>query len=164
MLFNIKLNIISLLVILLILLIGIGINIYSSEDYLPPKSIDIHNASGMVNTRTDFPRSRDGLLIYTDKIIYRSSCLGLENFCKKGQQTDFEDSILIEFLLVSKTSRPEGIILKIINKDNNSIIFENDPDSVKSYLNGKRNIKYMFLFTCFVVICYLFLQVKNSYR
>ena len=113
------------------------------------------------NTKTNSPRSRNSLLIYTDKITYRSSCLGLSTFCNRGQKTKFNTMILIEFLLVADKSRPEGIILKIIDKRDNSIIFENDSGSVKSYLNGVNRTNYMFFIIFLLSLVYLFLNVKK---
>ena len=57
------------------------------DGYISPKYIHIKNVISINNTKTDSPKSRNSLLIYTDEITYRSSCLGLSTFCNRGQKT-----------------------------------------------------------------------------
>ena len=57
------------------------------DSYISPKYIHIKNVISINNTKTDSPKSRNSLLIYTDKITYRSSCLGLSTFCNRRQKT-----------------------------------------------------------------------------
>lgn len=137
--FNVMLNLITSLLIFLIGSIAI-----SSEKYISPRSINIENIKYLMNTKTNSPKSRNSLLIYTNNvIIYRSSCLGLEQFCSKGQEILFERPVHIKYLLVQDKARPEGIILEIVDSMNHGVIFRNDSNSIKSYLNGVRNIKFM---------------------
>ena len=140
-----------------------SVGVLLREGYISPKYIRIKNVISINNTKTDSPRSRNSLLIYTDKITYRSSCLGLSKFCNRGQKTKFNTMILIEYLLVADKSQPEGIILKIIDTRESSIIFENDYNSIKRYLNGVNRNKNMFLIISLLSLIYLFLNVKKIF-